>query len=67
MDKIGIRELRRHASAIIRRVAAGETFEITDRGHVVALLVRKSSRGLEPLIESGEVPPSSPIAEEREQ
>ena len=38
MDAIGIRELRQRASDYLRRVAAGETFEVTDRGRPVALL-----------------------------
>ncbi|MET0883531.1 MAG: type II toxin-antitoxin system prevent-host-death family antitoxin [Acidimicrobiales bacterium] len=38
MTSIGIRELRQRASQYLRRVAAGETFEVTDRGRPVALL-----------------------------
>jgi prevent-host-death family protein len=33
------RELRNNSSAILRAVQAGETFEITNHGEVVALLV----------------------------
>jgi prevent-host-death family protein len=36
---VGIRELKEHASALIHRVAAGETLRITDRGRPVARLV----------------------------
>src|SRR5680860_186457 len=32
MERIGVRELRQHASRWLRRVAAGESFEITERG-----------------------------------
>jgi prevent-host-death family protein len=39
MDRIGIRELRQHASRWVRRAAAGESFEVTDRGRPVARLV----------------------------
>ena len=39
MNRIGIRELRQHASRYLAAVRAGETVEITDRGHLVALLV----------------------------
>jgi prevent-host-death family protein len=39
MARIGVRALRQEASAILRRVAAGERVEITDRGRPVALLV----------------------------
>lgn len=38
MERIGIRELRQHASRWVQRAAAGETFEVTDRGRPVALL-----------------------------
>lgn len=38
MDAIGIRVLRQRASEYLRRVAAGETFEVTDRGRPIALL-----------------------------
>lgn len=36
---IGVRELRQNASRYLEEVAAGESFEITDRGHPVARLV----------------------------
>ncbi|MGH7894542.1 MAG: type II toxin-antitoxin system Phd/YefM family antitoxin [Candidatus Binatia bacterium] len=39
MNRIGVRALRQHASMVLRRVAAGERLEVTDRGHPVALLV----------------------------
>jgi prevent-host-death family protein len=38
MRSIGVRELRQHASRYLRRVEAGETIEVTDRGRPVALL-----------------------------
>jgi prevent-host-death family protein len=37
--QVGIRELKDNASAVIRRVAAGETIKITDRGRAVARIV----------------------------
>jgi len=40
IERVGVRELRRQASAILRRVAAGESVEVTDRGRSVAVLVR---------------------------
>lgn len=46
MERIGVRELRRDASAILRRVAAGETVEVTDRGRPVAVLLRTMPSGL---------------------
>ncbi|TMD97291.1 MAG: type II toxin-antitoxin system prevent-host-death family antitoxin [Chloroflexi bacterium] len=39
MDRVGIRELRQHASAVIRRVVAGESLEVTDRGRAVARII----------------------------
>jgi prevent-host-death family protein len=38
MSSVGVRELRQRASELLRRVAAGESIEITDRGRPVALL-----------------------------
>jgi len=38
ITRIGIRELRQRASDYLRRVEAGETIEVTDRGRPVALL-----------------------------
>lgn len=38
MPSVGVRELRQRASELLRRVEAGETIEITDRGRPVALL-----------------------------
>ena len=53
MKAIGVRELRRDASAILRRVAAGETIQVTDRGRPVALMVRAMPDGLERLEAEG--------------
>ena len=39
MEKVGIRELRQNATAVLRRVAAGEIVEVTDRGRAVARIV----------------------------
>lgn len=39
MVRIGVRELRQHASRYLARVKAGETVEVTERGRLVALLV----------------------------
>lgn len=38
-DTVGIRELRQQASALLRRVAKGETIEVTDHGHPIARIV----------------------------
>lgn len=39
MQTIGIRELRQGASRYLRAVEEGETFEVTDRGRPIAMLV----------------------------
>src|SRR5438552_15237672 len=39
MGRVGIRELRQNATAVLRRVAAGEIVEVTDRGRAVARIV----------------------------
>lgn len=53
MERVGVRELRREASAILRRVAAGETVEVTDRGRAVAVLLRTMPTGLARLEREG--------------
>ena len=54
MDRIGVRELRQHASHWLRRVAAGESFEVTDRGRPVALLVPvPRGEGIDALVAAG--------------
>ena len=59
MDSIGIRELRQRASEFLRRVEAGETFEVTDRGRPVALLSPVPDvPPLERLRATGEVDPA---------
>ncbi len=42
MDRIGVRELRQHASRYLEPVKRGETVEVTERGQLVALLVPPS-------------------------
>ncbi|HST42371.1 MAG TPA: prevent-host-death family protein [Conexibacter sp.] len=39
MERIGVRELRQHATRHLARVKAGETVEVTERGRLIALLV----------------------------
>lgn len=55
MERIGVRELRRQASAILRRVAAGETVEVTDRGRPVAVLLKTMPSGLSRLEREGQL------------
>jgi antitoxin (DNA-binding transcriptional repressor) of toxin-antitoxin stability system len=50
-----VRELRQHASRWLRRVEAGESFLITDRGHVVATLSPAAPDTWQRLVQSGRV------------
>ena len=36
--RVGVRELRQNLSVYLRRVADGESFDVTERGRVVAVL-----------------------------
>jgi prevent-host-death family protein len=59
MASVGVRELRQRASELLRRVAAGETIEVTDRGRPVALLTPLPEAGpLERLRAAGEATPA---------
>ena len=60
MERVGVRELRQRASELLRRVAAGETVEVTDRGRPVALLSPlPEGEPLERLRSAGEVSPAT--------
>jgi prevent-host-death family protein len=61
MDRIGVRELRQHASRYLARVARGEAFEVTDRGRPVARLVPVEPDPWADLVRSGSL--SEPRAE----
>ena len=62
MRSIGVRELRQSASAVLRDVERGITFEVTDRGRPVALLTPLTSIAanapFERLRAAGEIEPS---------
>ena len=60
MEKIGIRELRQNASEWVRRAHAGERFEVTRRGEVMAVLGPPPMGGtLAQLREAGRLKPAS--------
>jgi prevent-host-death family protein len=60
MTTVGIRELRQRASELLRRVEAGETIEVTDRGRPVAVLAPlPEAEPLERLRAAGEVLPAT--------
>jgi len=59
MASTGIRELRQRASELLRRVEAGETIEITDRGRPVAVLAPlPDQRPIERLRATGDLEPA---------
>jgi prevent-host-death family protein len=59
-SRVGVRELRQRASDLLRRVAQGETIEVTDRGRPAALLGPVPEGGpLARLRASGEVEPAA--------
>ncbi len=55
MERIGVRELRQHASRYLARVARGESIEVTDRGTPVALLVPIARDTWQELLTTGRV------------
>lgn len=60
MEQVPIRELQQHASAVVRRVRAGETLGITDRGTLVAVLAPPAAfGGRAALLAGGRVRPST--------
>lgn len=59
MVRIGVRELRQHASRYLERVAHGESLEVTDRGRPVARLVPIDADAWAVRIASGEVVPAT--------
>lgn len=63
MERIGVRELRQHASRYLDLVKQGQTVEVSDRGSLVALLVPPTEvqRSRDRLIAAGRlIPASSP-------
>jgi prevent-host-death family protein len=57
MERIGVRELRQHASRYLARVRAGETIEVTDRGRAVARLVPVAEESWQELVDGGQLAP----------
>lgn len=60
MLRIGVRELRQHASRYLQLVKAGETVEVTERGDLVALLISpgKGATARDRLVAAGRLLPS---------
>jgi prevent-host-death family protein len=57
-NTVGIRELRQQASAVLKRVAAGEIIEVTDHGHPIARIVPLRPGPLDQLVVEGRATPA---------
>ena len=55
MTSVGIRELRQRASELLRRVEAGESIQISDRGRPIAILAPLPEDPVERLRASGDL------------
>ena len=55
MRRIGVRELRQHASRYLAIVAGGESVEVTDRGRPVAMLVPARADAWDALLASNRI------------
>lgn len=60
MERIGVRELRQHASRYLALVAQGASIVVTDRGRPVAQLVPVTGDRWADLLASGLVTPATP-------
>jgi prevent-host-death family protein len=58
MERIGVRELRQNASRYLKRVEAGETIEVADRGRPVARLLPIIPGGWDQLVSEGRLRPA---------
>lgn len=59
-DQVGIRALQQNASEVVKRAAAGEVVEITERGRLVARIVPAGSGGFTDLCAAGLIRPADP-------
>lgn len=48
--RVGVRELKNETSAILRRVRAGESVIVTDRGAAFAVIVPHAERAPDPVL-----------------
>jgi prevent-host-death family protein len=58
MASVGVRELRQRASELLRRVEAGESIEVTDRGRPVAVLAPLPADPIAKLRAGGDLRPA---------
>ena len=61
MDKVGVRELRQHASPHLERGKAGVSLEVTERGRSIAVLMPSGEPRLarDRLVRAGSPAPTS--------
>jgi prevent-host-death family protein len=53
VESVGIRELRQQATAVLRRVMAGEIIDVTEHGRPIARIVPLQRNGLDQLVTDG--------------
>jgi prevent-host-death family protein len=58
MDTISHREMRNQSADILRRVEAGESIQVTNRGHIAAVIVPATGTVLDGLISRGQARPA---------
>jgi prevent-host-death family protein len=58
-ERVGIRELRQQASAILKRVIRGESIEVTDHGRPIARIVPLRPGALDQMVLEGRATESS--------
>lgn len=56
--RVGIRELRQQASAVLRRVVGGESIEVTEHGHPIARIVPLRPGVVDQLVLEGRASPA---------
>ncbi len=61
MKQVGVRELRQNLSVYLRQVQQGESLEVTEHGHPVAVLapLRKPDDPIERLVAEGRARPAT--------
>ncbi len=52
-NTVGVRELRQQASAVLKRVVAGEVIDVTEHGHPIARIVPLRRGVVEQLVLEG--------------
>jgi prevent-host-death family protein len=60
MERVGVRELRQNLSVYLRRVKEGESLEVTEHGHPVAVLapLREPQSAFDRMLAEGRIRPA---------